>query len=120
MSIESDKLGRHGEELAAQLLQDKGLELLERNFRFKRYEIDLIARDKDTLVFVEVKSVSTFVMGIPEYRVDIRKQQKIIKAAQAFLQMNDYVDIDCRFDVVTIIWKKPNAVVKHYQDAFWA
>jgi putative endonuclease len=118
-SGDKTRKGRMGEDEAARHLIGKGHRILERNYRFGRYEIDLITMDGDTLVFVEVKSVFTGAFGEPEDRVDRRKQRRIGKVASAYLAWKDPAHADCRFDVVSVVWKEGRAGILHIEDAFW-
>ncbi len=112
--------GRFGEDLAAKLLRDSGYEILERNYRAQRYEIDIIARDGNTLVFVEVKTGKSVNFGEPETWVDHKKQYRIGLVASCYLQEKDLENIDCRFDVVAVkLDKNNNTSAKHIQNAFW-
>ena len=93
--------GREGEERAVGFLQKKGYEILQRNVRYKRGEIDIIARDGDTVVFVEVKSRSSSGFGVPEEAVDRRKQRQLCRLALLYLQKKGWLHrVDCRFDVI--------------------
>jgi len=95
--------GREGEERAVGFLQKKGYEILHRNVRYKRGEIDIIARDGDTVVFVEVKSRSSSGFGVPEEAVDRRKQRQLCRLALLYLQKKGWLHrVDCRFDVVAV------------------
>ncbi len=95
--------GRY-EELAAGFLQEKGYRILERNYRDRYGEIDLIARDGACLVFVEVKYRRNSASGFPEEAVDARKQERIRHAASYYLYSRHYPeDTPCRFDVVAIL-----------------
>ncbi|MEM7548144.1 MAG: YraN family protein [Bacteroidota bacterium] len=111
------KKGKAGEELAENLLVSKGYEIIERNYRFGRGEIDLIAlQDDSILVFVEVKSRSRFNYGEPEEFVDNRKAELVIKTAENYIfDINWQKDI--RFDIISISIKDPNSI-KHFEDAF--
>jgi putative endonuclease len=94
-------LGDNYEKRAAALLQEEGLRLLERNFRAKTGEIDIIARDGAQLVFVEVRARSNRYFDSAASSVNARKQQRIIKTAQLFLQRRpDWANLPCRFDVI--------------------
>ncbi|MCM1282664.1 MAG: YraN family protein [Muribaculaceae bacterium] len=96
-------LGTKYEELAAACLQKRGYRILERNFRCRAGEIDLIARDQEYLVFVEVKYRANADCGSPLEAVDVRKQGKLLKAARYYLMLHGYAEeTDCRFDVVAI------------------
>lgn len=112
-------IGAKGEELAARFLEDKGFEIVERNYRARRGEIDLIARDGETLVFVEVKLDRTGRFGQPEGWVDGKKQRQIAKTALRYLQENRLVDAGCRFDVVAISIGRAKTNISHIPDAFW-
>lgn len=95
--------GSRYEALAARYLEEQGLLVLEHNYRSRRGEIDLIAKDGDYLVFVEVKFRRNERLGFPEEAVDPRKQHKISQTAGYYLYRQGYdSDIPCRFDVVAI------------------
>lgn len=96
-------IGTAYEEQAVLFLQQKGYYIVEKNFRCRQGEIDIVARDGQYLVFVEVKYRKASANGLPEEAVDRRKQQKIIRTAQYYLyQKNLGEDCPCRFDVVGI------------------
>ncbi|WP_377517498.1 YraN family protein [Microbulbifer taiwanensis] len=97
----ADSVGAQMEEVAARHLRDAGLTLLTRNYRSRRGEIDLIARDGDTLVFVEVRYRRSSRFGSAGASVDARKQQKLLATAQSYLQQYR-LDCPCRFDVFAI------------------
>src|SRR5262245_46828495 len=99
-------LGKEGEKIAEIYLRNKGFKVLERNYRTPLGEIDLICLDEHTITFVEVKTNSTTEYGTPELRVDHRKQKQMIKAALSFLKQKDHLNLDCRFDVVSILAPK--------------
>ncbi len=97
------KKGLAGEDRAVCYLQKKGYRILSRNYRFHRYEIDIIARHGDTVVFIEVKARRSEDFGVPELAVDFRKQKHIILVARKFLSANNLFEA-CyvRFDVIAI------------------
>lgn len=96
--------GSRYESLAAAFLEEKGYHILERNYRNRKGEIDLIAREKGYLVFIEVKYRSNLEKGWPEEAVDPRKQQKIRQVASVYLYSHGCPeDTPCRFDVVGIL-----------------
>ena len=111
-------LGQAGEEAAARFLLSKGYILLERNWRHGGGEIDLIVRDGEILVFVEVKTGASQTYGPPEARVDRRKQSQIGRIASAYLAEKN-IDMDCRFDVVAVERREGQWLLRHYPDAFW-
>jgi putative endonuclease len=95
-------LGRSGEDRAARLLAGRGYRIVERNYRTKQGEIDLIALDGDTIVFAEVKTRTSDAYGAPELAVDPRKQARMVKAALSYLKRKKLHQTACRFDVVAI------------------
>ncbi|MEX5450804.1 YraN family protein [Stutzerimonas stutzeri] len=100
---ESQSSGRSAEALALQHLSDSGLRLLERNWSCRSGELDLVMLDGDTVVFVEVRYRRHTAWGGALESVDVRKQQKLLKAAQLFLQAHGrWAKHPCRFDVVAI------------------
>ena len=108
-------LGKAWEEQAAEFLKREGCEILERNFRGRRGEIDLIVRDGRYLVFVEVKYRKNADSGFPEEAVDYRKQRIISRVAQEYLlKRRLYESTPCRFDVVAICGDR----VRHIKNAF--
>ncbi len=111
------RLGEEGERLAIQFLKENGYKILERNFRFGRGEIDIIAKDRDAIVFVEVKSRSSSNFGGPEQAVDLRKQRQLSRIALAWLQKNRlFHRVNCRFDVVAISFQTDT--IQLIKDAF--
>ncbi len=94
-------LGERGERLAENYLKARGYKILERNFRIKLGEIDLIARHGDSICFVEVKTRAGF--DVPQEAVSRPKQRRLIRMAQAYLKSKfDTIDIRSRFDVVAV------------------
>lgn len=119
MSRNLKRIGNWGEEAAVDLLRKKGYVILERNFRGERGEIDIIAMDKETLVFVEVKTRLQRAFGNPEDAVDVRKQAQIGKIAMIYLTEKELQEKDCRFDVVAISKTGTKTDIRHIEDAFW-
>ncbi|MEI6757857.1 MAG: YraN family protein [Chlorobium sp.] len=119
-------LGPEGERLAAEFLAKKGFRIIERNYRYHRNEIDIVARDGKTLCFVEVKTRFSSQTGHPVEAVTPQKQREIIKAARAYLAFCVEEECDCRFDVIAIQVKEveenriDSFVIEHFPDAFWA
>ena len=110
--------GRVGEAIACRALEQKGYLLLKKNYRAERAEIDLIMKDGDTLVFVEVKARSSARYGLGREAVTKNKQQHILRAAQAYLAVYDVPDCPVRFDVVEV--ELPSGIVTHIVNAFGA
>ena len=119
MSDYRQKLGRKGEELAAEHLKKKGYKILEKNYRRYRGEIDIIAKDKNYLVFVEVKASRSSSFGPPIFRVDKRKKRQLGKIARAYYQHHRLYDQDSRFDVVTVTFADGKVEIEHIINAFW-
>lgn len=115
-----DLLGDRGENLAARFLRDRGYKILMRNYRCPLGEIDIIARDGDTLVFVEVKSRSDE-NPAPEEQVNQAKQHQITKAAKSYLSRYGTPKPPARFDVVAVIWPEGrDPIIRHTPGAFQA
>ena len=113
------ELGRKGEELAANHLSGKGYKILERNWRRGRNEIDIIARDGNFVVIVEVKTRESNAFGEPEMSVTREKQKALIRAANSYILYKDIHD-EVRFDIVSIIIGKGKEVINHIEDAFYS
>lgn len=114
---EHNKLGTKGEDLAVDYLLGKGYEILNRNWIGERHEIDIIARDSDLLVFVEVKTRSSTFWGNPEDAVSATKIKRMVAAADYYLYLNDS-DTSVRFDVITVVTNKKQTEIEHIEDAF--
>jgi putative endonuclease len=95
-------LGREGEDRAAKFLAKRGYRILERNYRTRSGEIDLIALDQGVVVFVEVKTRTSDAFGAPELAVTPQKQRRMLKAALAYMKYRKLHQVPCRFDVVAI------------------
>ncbi|OGX27477.1 MAG: hypothetical protein A3F87_01525 [Omnitrophica WOR_2 bacterium RIFCSPLOWO2_12_FULL_51_24] len=116
------ELGDLGEKHAARSLVLKGYSLLARKFRCRFGEIDIIALDKGTLVFIEVRSRSDEEYGLPYETINHRKRQHIRRVATAFQMKYGLLDHDSRFDCVSVIFDK-NGNLKDMElikDAFWS
>lgn len=113
-----DALGERGENVAARYLRNKGYKIIIRNFRCELGEVDIIARDGKTLVFVEVKT-RAYDDPQPEEQVNLHKQQQISRVAKLYLSRYGFPQPPARFDVVGIVW--PNnrePIVRHTPGAF--
>ena len=113
-----NQLGKQGEQIARKMLEEKGYQILETNWRHDKDEIDIIAMDGDELVIVEVKTRSTDYFGNPEDAVDYRKEAFLVRATEAYLEEKE-LDCDSRFDIVSIILKDGKSDIFHIQDAFY-
>ena len=96
------RLGRLAEDAAQAFLEDQGFAIVERNYKTRAAEIDIVAKEADTLVFVEVKARGAFSRGGPREAVSPAKQQKIILGARFFLMERGLADVRVRFDVVAV------------------
>jgi len=96
------KVAKIGESLAVEHLKARGYRILAQNYRARRGEIDLIARDGEFTVFVEVKTRRSLKFGLPQAAVTWQKQRQISKVALAYLQAQNLLDAPCRFDVIAI------------------
>jgi putative endonuclease len=113
------ELGRRGEEAAASHLERRGYKILARGARLLRGEIDIVARRRGILVFVEVKTRSGTGCGRPEESVTPSKQAQLRRLAQAFLVRHRLGDVPCRFDVIAVLFPEDGRpVVNHFVDAF--
>lgn len=118
-NISPYNLGRLGEETAQEYLERKNYKIVAKRFRLYRGEIDLIAYDKKTLVFIEVKARCRGSLGLPEESVDPRKQKQIRKIAEAYLALNNLEDVACRFDVISLVFNEGGSCsLSHIRDAF--
>ena len=115
MPSERTRLGNQGEEMAAQYLLAEGLEVLERNFRTRYGEVDLVARDGPAIVFVEVRTRRSATFGTPEESVTVRKRQKVVLAAQQYLQDHGLDQAEWRVDVVAIRLGGSEPTINHVQ-----
>ena len=114
------EIGSEGEAIAVDFLKQKGFNIIKKNFHFGKIgEIDIIAEDNKTLVFVEVKLRSSNSFGNPLESISARKQNSLKKCAEGFLYKNKIFDRDCRFDVITINTKSKTPVIEHIINAFW-
>jgi len=114
-----ENLGEKGEKVAVKYLKKSGFEIIECGFKAMRGEIDIIAREKETIVFVEVKTRKSNEFGSPAEAVDSKKQAQIKKIASIYISKKYKKFIPCRFDVIGIIVKeKGNYEISHIRNAF--
>ena len=118
MAIQQEH-GQWGEEIAHNYIIEQGMKVLQKNWRYKRAEIDLIAMENETLVFIEVKTRARTDFGLPEEMVNKRKQRLVIDAAQSYMRSIGH-EWEIRFDIVAIHGSpESGAEVKHFRDAFF-
>jgi putative endonuclease len=118
MLNQRQQFGRESESIAARYLKKQGYKILEQNYRTKIGEIDIIARDKQTLVFVEVKARKSDRFGNPKWAVTPKKQRKISMIALYYLKLTKQSNVKARFDVVTISNEQDKPKVEIVKNAF--
>ena len=112
-----NELGKRGEDLAAQLLKRKGYTLLERNWEFNGWEVDIIARSRHEIVFVEVKTRSDDALLRPEESVDFNRRCRLTSAANAYVKFN-HINLEPRFDIIAIVLNDKRCDINHFEAAF--
>ncbi|NOZ34631.1 MAG: YraN family protein [Chlorobi bacterium] len=115
---EHNLLGQRGEDAATEYLAGKGYKILVRNKRYGHLEIDIIAEHRDMIIFAEVKSRSGIYFEQPFQAVTLKKQKKIIKAANIYIEENE-IDLEARFDIISIVEENGKFVIEHIEDAFY-
>lgn len=112
--------GKNGEDTAVALLLQRGYSIVHRNWRHKHLEVDIVAREGDILVFVEVKTRANAAFGMPYEAVDHRKQTNLVRAANQYIAAHRYGG-EIRFDVVSVLYsaKSKTFNTRLIKDAFW-
>lgn len=110
--------GKWGEEQAIAHLRSLNFTIIATNWRFKKLEVDIIAKDNDKIVFIEVKTRSSDEFGEPETFVSLKKQRFIIEAANNYIIGNN-IQLEARFDIVSVLTDKGTIKLKHLPDAFY-
>ncbi len=118
MLNKSQQFGQKAETMAARFLKRRGYKIIERNYRTRSGEIDIIARDGDTLVFVEVKARTSSRYGSAKAAVTSHKQRQISKVALGYLQRTDQSHVKARFDVVTVTGREGGHDIDLIPNAF--
>mgnify|MGYP006192974199 CR=1 FL=1 len=113
-----NELGKLGEELAVDFLQQNGYEILETNWTFQKAEVDIIAQKENTLAIVEVKTRSTIDFGLPQDFVKPKKIQLLVKAVNEYVVQNE-LDMEVRFDIIAIHIEGNQLNIEHLEDAFF-
>ena len=113
-----NSLGLPGEDLAASFLEQKGFTIVCRNYRCRSGEIDIIARKKKLLCFIEVKTRRTRRFGLPQEAVTPAKQYKIGRVAQDFLQRHKLENWPARFDVIAVDFSSGGGIINFIENAF--
>ena len=111
------ELGKKGEEIAVDFLSKKGFRILHRNWRYKKLELDIVAKTDEYLVIVEVKTRSNDYFELPQDAVTIKKQKFLFDAAEAYIELFD-IDMEIRFDIISILIIDNKTDIEHIEDAF--
>ncbi len=119
MMAAHNDLGAMGEELASKFLMGKGYQVLDKNWRHRQYELDLVYRTGEELVVVEVKTRKSLYSGDPEVAVNRQKQRSLVRAANAYVQHYG-IDLPVRFDIISVVIKGEEHFIHHIPDAFYA
>ena len=113
-----NELGKKGEQLAVDYLIKKGYTIVQRNYRFQKAEVDIIAKIKDTLAIVEVKTRSTVDFGNPQDFVKPKQIQRLVKAVDEYVNVNK-LDVEVRFDIIAIVRQYKGFTIEHLENAFY-
>ncbi|MDN3595706.1 YraN family protein [Zunongwangia endophytica] len=113
-----NELGKKGERLAIAFLEENGYEVLEKNYRFQKAEVDIIAFKEEILVGVEVKTRSTSIFGNPQDFVKSGQIQRLVLAMNHYAETKN-LDVEIRFDIVAIIKNASGTRIEHIEDAFY-
>ncbi len=116
--MQKKELGKKGEDLALRFLNKNGYRIIERNYVCKMGEMDIIAREKDTLAFIEVKTRTSTAFGPPQLAVNASKQRQMSKVALNFLKEKKLEEVKARFDVVAILLGPQGEEIELIRDAF--
>lgn len=115
---EHNELGKIGEQLAIDFLLKNGYDIVKRNYRFQKAEIDIIAQKKEVLAVIEVKTRSTADFGNPQDFVKPKQIQRLVSAINEYVISND-LDVEVRFDIIAIIKESKTFKIEHLKDAFY-
>jgi len=113
-----NETGKEGEQMAVAFLAAKGYKILERNWRFKKNEVDIIAQNGDDIVFVEVKTRHENFLVEPELTVSKKQQRSIINTANQYI-ITRSIDLEARFDIVSIVLSSQGEKILHIEGAFY-
>lgn len=113
-----NELGKKGEQLAVDYLIKKGYTIVQRNYRFQKAEVDIIAQIKDTLAIVEVKTRSTIDFGNSQDFVKPKQIQRLVKAVDEYVNLNK-LNVEVRFDIIAIVRQGNSYNIEHLENAFY-
>ena len=111
------KIGNEAEESACSFLRQKGIKIIERNWHYGKYEVDIIAEDKNDIIFIEVKFRSNLSYGDPELFVSLKQRLHLIRAANAYISQKN-ISKNARFDIIGVIKNGNKLGINHIEDAF--
>ena len=114
---EKHETGKIGEEIAVIYLRQNGYQIIERNFECRQGEIDIIAKDKNEIVFIEVKTRSSVLYGLPKDAVDIKKKKHIYRTVEYYVYLNRLENDRIRIDVIEVYKKQEKFKVYHIKQA---
>lgn len=115
---EHNELGKKGEQLAINFLVKNGYRILDKNWRYQKAEIDIIAQKKETLAVIEVKTRSSIDFGNPQDFVNPKKIKLLVSAIDEYIISKD-LDVNVRFDIIAIVKENNNFTIEHLEDAFY-
>lgn len=113
-----NELGKKGEQMAVDFLVEKDYVILERNYRFDRAEVDIIAKKEDVLAIVEVKTRSSIDFGNPQDFVKPKQIKRLVKAVDQYVLVNN-LDVEVRFDIIAIVKEGQKVTIEHLENAFY-
>lgn len=113
-----NELGKKGEQLAVDFLVENNYVIIERNYRFDKAEVDIIAQKEDVLAIIEVKTRSTTGFGNPQDFVKPKQIQRLVKAVDAYVTSNG-LDVEVRFDIIAIVKQKNQFNIEYLENAFY-
>lgn len=113
-----NELGKKGEQLAVDFLVENGYDIVERNYRFNKAEVDIIAQKENVLAIIEVKTRSTADFGNPQDFVKPKQIKNLVKAVDEYVTVNN-LDVEVRFDIIAIVKEKKEFKIEHLEDAFF-
>lgn len=113
-----NELGKKGEQLAVDFLVENSYDIVERNYRFDKAEVDIIAKKGDILAIVEVKTRSSLDFGNPQDFVKPKQIKNLVKAADEYVTEND-LDVEVRFDIIAIVKENKTYNIEHLENAFY-
>ncbi|MCB4798023.1 YraN family protein [Neotamlana laminarinivorans] len=113
-----NELGKKGEQLAVDFLIENNYQIVERNYRFDKAEVDIIANKNDVLAIIEVKTRSSNNFGNPEDFVKLKQIKNLVKAVNEYVTVNN-LDVEVRFDIIAIVKTNKTFKIEHLKNAFY-